>query len=341
MTKLAIQLIVETHDRFAVDVIEFESDSDDPKSIKKAAQAVVEHSARFDADTHRFRVRVDPEGLFLAETVDVDLEPGKPKGCRKERNCVPFAKASEVGLTNGGKGAYPVDLGAYVLALRVIAQASAKASAKEAAMAWARESCEPAIKAEPKPVEAFPGREERSRAAALPAAERAWVEETVQGVAGIIGEVAAGKDVYINEGEFIEIAAEVEERIDPALAAVLLDEVGERFQRRPRVVWLNITDSTTEWALTEAERRASEAAEDGPTEALLARIKAAIRRTWGAIAHDILTAAGADTLPIEDVVEVTLDADHVHTFGGDREAAKALDLFDFEKQNELATAALS
>lgn len=210
----------------------------------------------------------------------------------------------------------------------------------EAYQEWADER-EPAVKAEPKPVEAFPGREERRRAELLPQSERQWVEETVQGVAGIIAEVATGKDIYLDESEFITVAAEVEDRIDPALAAVLLDEVGERFRRRPRVVWLNITDSATEWALAEAERRASEGAEDGPTEALLDRIRAAIRRTWGAIAHDILTAAGADTLPLDEVVEVTLDADHVHSHGGDREAAKALDLFDYEKQNELAKAALS
>lgn len=62
------------------------------------------------------------------------------------------------------------------------------------------------------------------------------------------------------------------------------------------------------------------------TEMEKAEIVSAAKRTWNAIAYDVLQAvseSGVKKMPVSHVVEVILDADHIKMYGGTLSAGAA------------------
>ncbi len=72
------------------------------------------------------------------------------------------------------------------------------------------------------------------------------------------------------------------------------------------------------------------------------RMKTVIRRSWAAIAYDIIESVNScgDELTDEMAWECSIDAGRLHTFGHDKEAARAFDELGYEEGNELAKEAL-
>lgn len=67
------------------------------------------------------------------------------------------------------------------------------------------------------------------------------------------------------------------------------------------------------------------------------RIACAAQKTWQAIGGDILTAAQADSISREEVVEVVMDS--IADYGGDAEAVAEFKPLDFEQKRDMLTKA--
>lgn len=69
-------------------------------------------------------------------------------------------------------------------------------------------------------------------------------------------------------------------------------------------------------------------------------IKAAIQQTWQGIAPDVIASCG-EIEDLDELVEVTLDADRVETYGNLTDAAKAeYQAMDYEAKKAIAREAL-
>lgn len=74
-----------------------------------------------------------------------------------------------------------------------------------------------------------------------------------------------------------------------------------------------------------------------PSQEMLKRMRRAINRTYQAIGYDCW---GESDPPLSEAVEVTLDADYMEMYGGDREAVDALRELDYDTQDRIAESAL-
>lgn len=70
--------------------------------------------------------------------------------------------------------------------------------------------------------------------------------------------------------------------------------------------------------------------------AMLERIHKALRCTWDAIGDDILQGNERKNVRRSVVIEVTLDADHVRSYGDDKEASELLYSLPYNQMIKIA-----